>query len=92
MRKVIREEEELVAFDGPANVASDIVVGKVSYGRVEERTGVERAVLKELVGCAMEIVGARLDHHVDDCAGRAAKFGIVVGGGDAHLSEWLPPA
>jgi len=53
----------------------------------EEVRGVQRPVPEELVGRAMQFVGARLDHRVDDRAGTPSELGGISVGLNLELLE-----
>ena len=78
----IAEEEDLVLLDRSADVAAEIVVGKMSHRGIEEVARVQRAVAQELVAGAVEFVGAGFQNHVGIGAAGAAQRRFVVAGGD----------
>ena len=77
------EEERLVLLDGTAQRAAELVDAEGRAGRIGRRdlvgvgVRVERLVAEELEGRAVEVVGARLGHHVDHRSARAPVFGGV---------------
>src|ERR1039457_4501 len=78
----IGEEEQLVANDRPAEIAAEVVIGDMPDGWVEKRTGIEVAILHELVGRAMIAVAARLQNDIGNAARSAPQLGFVVASGD----------
>ena len=64
---------------GSAEGAAVLMTAKWSVGRqIEEIPGVERAVAVEIVGAAVQIVGAGFSNSVDYAAGAASILGSVV--------------
>ena len=87
---VIAEEERAVAQDGPARGRSELValvLRALLRGRSEEVARVQSAVPEELVGRAVELIGAGLEHHVYLPAGVAAERGVVGAGRDLELAH-----
>ena len=77
---IIGEKEDLVALDRSAKPAAELVVSQMSHSRIEERTGVESAVLNKFVYRAIEAVAAGPQNQVRDRARAAAQFRVVIAG------------
>jgi len=88
---IVAEDERLVPDDWTAQSASELVPqpgGLGGAGFVGEEVGcVQCAVAKEFIAGAVELVGAGLDHGVDDGAGASAEFGRVPVGLDLEFLE-----
>src|SRR6202041_275135 len=89
---VAEEEEGVVAVDGAADDAAELIAlervdGLYAAGVTEVVCGVEDAVADELEEIAVEGIGSRFGDGVDDSAGVSAVAGGVVGGLDAELLE-----
>ena len=86
---VVGEEEQLVLHDRPANGAAEDLAVEVRFaaagpvGRPRRRRQLVVAPVVEAV--AADVVGSRLDDHVDDRPGDVAELGRVVVGLDADL-------
>ncbi len=80
----IAEDENLVLLDGAADVAAEIVVGKMSHRSIEEVPCVQGAIAQKLVAGAVEFVGPRFQNHVGIGAAGAAQFRFIVAGGNVH--------
>ena len=55
---VVGEEEDLVALDGAADGAAELILVEGGAGLIEVALGVEAGVAEELEGVAMEVAGA----------------------------------
>ncbi len=84
-------EERPRVLDRPAQHAAELAAAKITQrlaGPVrEEVVGVERRVAEELVGAAVEIVGARLVDHVQHAAEAAAILRRVVRAEDLEFLD-----
>ena len=87
----IEQEERLVLPDRAVHaepVLVDVLIGLGSLARIQdERVGGQGLAPHEVVNLTVELVGARLQHHVDDAAGGAAVLRVVGVGGDLHLLD-----
>ncbi len=79
------EEEDLVALEGAADGASDLLLTIVRLEREEGIGGAEGTVAKIVERGAVHVIGARLGDDVDDGAAGASLFSAVGIGGDAEL-------
>src|SRR5438105_1508280 len=84
-----RKEEGLVLLDRAAKCASEVVLlkfGKASVagsrGRIEEVSGVERAVPQVFERITMKLIGSVLTHHGHLAAHGHAVFSREVAGND----------
>ena len=87
---VVAKEEDLVATDGTAERAAEVVALK--FGNlllVEVVAGVERAIAQELIGCAMQSVGAAGGDDADLRALALAECGGVGVAGDVELAHGI---
>ena len=87
---VIGEEERAIAAQRTARRSAELValVGRARLpGGGEEIACVHRAVAQELVGCAVELVAAASEHHVELPAAVAPERGIVAAGGHLELAH-----
>ncbi len=77
------EKEGAVLEDGAAERTAEVILTQLRNALADGKggvLGVETIVLDELVGGAVEVVGAALGEHADDAAGAATGFrGVVVG-------------
>ena len=79
---VIHEKEGLVAEDGSAEGAAELIVveRRLAIGfEVEVVTRVENGVPEKLQACPVPLVRAALGDNVDHAAGAAPVFGLEVG-------------
>ena len=77
---IVHEEEGLGVRDGPAERSTKVVLHQVVVAHGIEGGGVERAIAQELVGGAVELVGAGTSHDVDLSAARSAHLGGIASG------------
>ena len=68
-RLVARKNKQLVLFDGSSDQASELVAPQRILRGGEEIARVEVSVADEFEQAAMELVGSRLGHDIDDRAG-----------------------
>ena len=87
---VVAEEERPVLYDRTAQRRSELValvLWALLCGWSEEVPGVQRAVPKEFVGGAVELVGAGLERDAHLSAGVSAERGVVSAGNDLELAH-----
>src|ERR1700747_782111 len=85
---LIRKEEKRLIFEnGTAQSATESVPLKRSNGRQEVISGVQGVIAEKLEYIAMECVGSRLNHLIDDAAGGAPIFRLVIIGEDLELPK-----
>src|SRR5205823_334273 len=78
---VVREEEKLVLEDRSTEGAAELVPAQwrpgnrgISVPVVSPVVGIELVIAKVFEQIAMKLVGAGLDHHVDDATLEVSKF------------------
>ncbi len=86
---VVTEEEGPIPEDRSADASAELVLAKLGLGAagLEDVAGVEDIVAEELVGAAVELVGAGAGNDVDDTACGTAGFGGVAVGLDGDFLD-----
>src|SRR5690606_24487909 len=82
-----REEEELIALDGSADGAAELVgnvLGLVLARRPEIIARLQVMIIVEFEERTVELIGAALELHVDDRASGHPLLGVEAVGGDIH--------
>ena len=85
MLVVSREEKHLVALDGSAESAPELVLLTARLESHKRRAGRERTIPEKIEPGSVPVIRAQFRHHVDHRSARAPEFRSVSVGRNAEL-------